>query len=267
VYRGLIAPLLAALALVHFGLPTVAAPLPDFPPAGTAEVTALEADATLALADGRKLRLAGIDLPLHGPAAREARQALSELVLGKTLELRLAGAAPRDRQGRVLAQAFVGGLWIEGELLRCGFALVHSTADTRLGVAAMLKIERQARRYRRGLWADPAYAIVDAGAAAKAAGSFRLVSGAVAAAAKTSRGILLRFGPEESRALAAVIDARALQFCREAGLDPLALAGKRVLVRGFIDGTRRPLMTITHPEQIEILRAKKTAPKSLSGPR
>jgi endonuclease YncB( thermonuclease family) len=264
VYRGLTAPL-AALALLFLGQPTAAAPPPDFPPAGTGEVKALEADATLALADGRKLRLAGIDLPLHGPAAREARQALSELALGKTLELRLAGA-PRDRQGRVLAQAFVGTQWIEGELLRRGFALVHSTADTRLGVAAMLRIERQARRYRRGLWADPAYAIVDAGAAAKAAGSFRLVSGTVAAAAKTSRGILLRFGPEESGTLAAVIDARALQLCREAGIDPLALTGKRLLIRGFIDGTRRPLMTITHPEQIEILRARKTAPAKPPGP-
>jgi endonuclease YncB( thermonuclease family) len=267
VHRGLTAPLLAALALLFHGLPAAAAPLPDFPPAGTAEVKALEADATLALADGRKLRLAGIDLPIHGPAARQARQALSELALGKTLELRFAGAAPRDRQGRVLAQAFVGTRWIEGELLRRGFALVHSTADTRLGVAAMLRIERQARRYRRGLWADPAYAIIDAGAAAKAAGSFRLVSGTVAAAAKTSRGILLRFGPEESGALAALIDARALQLCREAGLDPLAFTGKRLLIRGFIDGTRRPQIAITHPEQIEILRARKKAPKSLSGPR
>jgi endonuclease YncB( thermonuclease family) len=265
VYRGLTAPLLAALALILLGLPAAAAPLSDFPPAGTAEVKALEADATLALADGRKLRLAGIDLPIHGPAAREARQALSELALGKTLELRLAGT-PRDRQGRVLAQAFIGTLWIEGELLRRGFALVHSTADTRLGVAAMLKIERQARRYRRGLWADPAYAIIDAGAAAKAAGSFRLVSGTVAAAGKTSRGILLRFGPEESRALTALIDARALQLCRAAGLDPLALPGKRLLIRGFIDGTRRPQIAITHPEQIEILRGRKKAPAKPPGP-
>jgi endonuclease YncB( thermonuclease family) len=265
VYRGLTAPPLAALALLLLGRPAATAPLPDFPPAGTAEVKALEADATLDLADGRKLRLAGIDLPLHGPANREVRQALSELALGKTIELRLAGV-PRDRQGRVLAHAFVGTLWIEGELLRRGFALVHSTPDTRLGVAAMLRIERQARRYRRGLWADPAYAVIEAGDAAKFAGSFRLVSGAVAAAAKTSRGIVLRFGPEESRALAALIDARALQLCRETGLDPLTFAGKRLLIRGFIDGTRRPLMAITHPEQIEILRTKKTAPAKPPGP-
>ena len=263
-YRGLTAPL-AALVLLLLGPPAPAAPLPDFPPAGTAEVKALEADATLDFADGRKLRLAGVDLPLHGRAAREARQALSDLALGKTIELRLAGAA-RDRQGRVLAQAFLGTLWIEGELLRRGFALVHSTPDMRLGVAAMLRIERQARRYRHGLWADPAYAVIEAGDAAKAAGSFRLVSGVVAAVAKTSRGIVLRFGPEESRALAALIDARALQLCREAGLDPLALAGKRLLIRGFIDGTRRPLMTITHPEQIEILRARKMAPAKPPGP-
>ncbi|HXS41733.1 MAG TPA: thermonuclease family protein [Stellaceae bacterium] len=263
-YRGLTAPL-AALALFLPGLPVAAAPLPDFPPAGTAQVKTVEADATLELADGRRLRLAGIDLPAHGALARQARDALSDLVLGKPIVLRLGGAA-RDRQGRVLAQAFIGTLWIEGELLRRGFALVHSTADLRLGVPAMLRIERQARRYRRGLWADPGFAIIDAGDAAKAAGTFRLVSGQVATAAKTSRGILLRFGPEGSRALTALIDARALQLCREAGLDPLALPGKRLLIRGFIDGTRQPLMAITHPEQIELLRGKKKAPAKPPGP-
>src|SRR6185312_6609693 len=79
VYRGLTAPL-AALALFLPGLPVAAAPLPDFPPAGTAQVKTVEADATLELADGRRLRLAGIDLPAHGALARQARDALSDLV-------------------------------------------------------------------------------------------------------------------------------------------------------------------------------------------
>src|SRR6185312_16136231 len=72
---GLTAPL-AALALFLPGLPVAAAPLPDFPPAGTAQVKTVEADATLELADGRRLRLAGIDLPAHGALARQARDAL-----------------------------------------------------------------------------------------------------------------------------------------------------------------------------------------------
>ena len=265
-HRSLAAFGFAALALLPPAAPTyAAAPAPDFASIGAAQVGAVEADATLALADGRKLRLAGIDLPLSGALARQAREALSGLVLGKEIDLRSAGV-PRDRQGRVLAQIFVGTLWIEGELLRRGLALVHSTADTRLGVAAMLRLERQARRYHRGLWADPAYAIIEAQDTAKFAGAFRLVTGTVSAAAKTSRGIVLRFGPEDSAALAALIDARALTLCQEAGLDPLALEGKRLLIRGFIDGTRRPVMAITHPEQIELLRAKKTAPAKPPGP-
>ncbi|HKT16762.1 MAG TPA: thermonuclease family protein [Stellaceae bacterium] len=265
-HRSLIALRAVALALLLFASPArAAAPAPDFAPAGTARVAAVESDATLDLADGRKLRLAGIDLPSRGALARQARDALSDLVLRKDIELRSAGA-PRDRQGRVLAHIFVGPIWIEGELLRRGLALVHGTADTRLGVAAMLRLERQARRYRRGLWADPAYAIIEAADAGKFAGSFRLVTGTVSEAAKTSRGIVLRFGPEGSAALAALIDARALKLCQEAGLDPLGLQGKRLLLRGFIDGTRRPLLAITHPEQIEILRAKKTAPAKPPGP-
>ena len=52
----------------------------------------------------------------------------------------------------------------------------------------------------------------------------------------------------------------------------LDLAGTAVLTRGYIDGTRRPTIAIAFPEQIEVLkngagRQKKTAPKSLPGPR
>ena len=53
----------------------------------------------------------------------------------------------------------------------------------------------------------------------------------------------------------------------EAGLDPASLTGKMVLTRGYIDGTRRPTIAITFPEQIEVVkkaagRQKKAAPKS-----
>ncbi len=255
----------AAFALLLACIVPAAAAEPPFTPGGTAQLRAVADGATLDLADGRVLRLVGIDVPLRGALARQAKDALEGLLAGGAIDLRFAGN-PRDRQGRVLAQVYAGTVWVQGELIRRGLARVRSTPDDRLGVAEMLALERQARRYRRGLWADPAYAVVSADAAAKLAGTFQLVSGTILGAAKTSSGIVLRFGPDRSRSLAMLIGAPALKLCREAGLDPLALTGKRVLIRGFIDGSAHPVMAITHPEQIEILRAKKTAPAKAPGP-
>jgi hypothetical protein len=156
---------------------------------------------------------------------------------------------------------------VQGALLRQGLARVAGTADNRAGLAEMLVLERQARRYRRGLWADPAYAIVPAAEAGRHAGSFALVSGTVAHVVSNASGILLVFGADQHNGFVLAFAPDVVKLSRASGLDPAALAGKTVQTRGYIDGTRRPTIAIAFPEQIEILRQKKAAPKSLSGPR
>src|SRR5688572_1136683 len=71
---------------------------------GTASVTAILDGRSLRLADGREIKLAGIDVP-HTAASRAA---LENLVLGK--DVALAGPSDAtDRYGRTLAFAFVNG--------------------------------------------------------------------------------------------------------------------------------------------------------------
>jgi endonuclease YncB( thermonuclease family) len=73
-------------------------------------------------------------------------------------------------------------------MVRRGLARVASDADHRDGVRELLAIERQARRYRRGLWADPAYALIPASEAGRKSGRFGLVSGTVARVGSVSGG-------------------------------------------------------------------------------
>jgi hypothetical protein len=75
------------------------------------------------------------------------------------------------------------------------------------------------------------------------------------------------FGADQHNGLVLSIASDVVKLCRAAGLDPATLAGKNVLTRGYIDGTRRPTIAIAFPEQLELLRQKKAAPKSLSEPR
>lgn len=145
-------------------------------------------------------------------------------------------------------------------------ARVRGAADNRLGISEMLALERQARRYHRGIWADRTYAVRSADDAVEVTGSFQLVSFTVAEVANSSGQVFISAGPDRRNSFVLTLTPQAMKLCREAGLDPMALKGKQILARGFIDGRVRPTIAITHPEQIEILKQKKTAPDRHPGP-
>lgn len=250
---------LRVAAFVLLSGPVLVRPLaaePAFTPGGDAQIRDIVDATTLTLADGRSLRLVGIDAPSRGALGQQAKAALAALIAGNVVSLRFAGN-PRDRQGRVLAQLYAGSVWVQGELVRRGFARVHGTADNRLGITDLLGLERQARRYHRGIWSDRAYAVLSADDAARFAGTFQLVSFTVTDVAREAGQVFLRSGPDRQRAVALALDSAALALCRETGLDPLALTGKSILVRGFIDGRLHPTIAVTYPEQIEILPRKR----------
>jgi micrococcal nuclease len=259
------------LALIVSLFASSAHAAPAFTEGGAVEALREVDGATLVLKDERLLRLVDIDVPLRGAHAAAAKEALAALIDGQALTVKFAGNAS-DRQDRVLAELYAGERWVQGELLRRGFARVAGTADNRIGLLEMLKLERQARRYRRGIWGDAAYAIVPAAEAGRHAGSFALVTGTVARVVNNSSGMLLVFGADQHEGLVLAIAPDIVKLCRASGLDPAALAGISVLTRGYIDGTRRPSIAIAFPEQIEVLtkkagRPKKAAPESLPGPR
>jgi len=261
----------ALLALIVSLATASAHAAPAFTDGGAVEVARIVDGATLVLKDEQVLRLVDIDVPSRGALATKAKEALAALIDGQALSVKFAGNAT-DRQGRVLAELYAGEIWVQGELLRAGFARVAGTADDRIGLPEMLVLERQARRFHRGLWADPAYAIAPAAEAGRHAGSFALVTGTVSRVINNSSGILLVFGVDQHEGLVLTLAPDIVKLSRASGLDPATLAGKPVLTRGYIDGTRRPTIAIAFPEQIEVLknregRQKKAAPKSHSGPR
>ena len=165
---------------------------------------------TLVLDDGRSVRLVGIQspkLPLGRtgfeawPLAEEAKAALAELTLGREVGLGYGGRQS-DRHGRALAHLYLldgagePGLWVQGALLEAGMARVYSFADNRALVAEMLAREGQARALRRGIWADPFYAVRTPERVEGHAGSFQLVEGIVLQAAKVKGRIYLNFGED-----------------------------------------------------------------------
>ena len=136
------------LVLIGLGVALSAPARPSsLEPGGEAKAVEIVDGDTLVLEDGRQVRLVGIQapkLPLGRPdfepwpLAEVARDELTELALGRDLELQYGGRR-LDRYGRLLAHLYDrNGLWIQGELLARGMARVYSFADNRALVSEML---------------------------------------------------------------------------------------------------------------------------------
>jgi hypothetical protein len=132
-------------------------------------------------------------------------------------------------------------------------ARVHSYADNRALVGEMLAIEEEARQARRGLWRDPFYAVRRAEEAGRFVESFQPVEGTVVDIAQVKGQIFLNFAPDWHSAFTAHLPRDALPLFKEVRLDPLSLKGATVRLRGWVRFDARPMIDVTHPEQIELL--------------
>jgi endonuclease YncB( thermonuclease family) len=214
-----------------------------------ATVAAVRDGRTLALADGRELRLAGIE------AGDEARSALDELTGGKPLRLARLGAA-EDRYGRIAALAFPGdaAASLQQLLLAKGLAQVSARIGDKPCADLLLATEAAARKARIGLWADPNFAPLPvenlAGLQAKR-GQFALVEGHVLSVRESGASIYVNFGRRWTRDFTVVILKRQQRIFAAAGLEPKRLEGHRVRVRGWIELRGGPVVMAEYPEQIE----------------
>lgn len=206
-----------------------------------------------------KLPLGREDFPTW-PKAEEAKAALEAMTLGKAVTLRYGGERV-DRHGRMLGQLFVAGdpeIWVQGKMIADGWARVYSFPDNRACLTQLLAAETQARLMKLGIWADPYYFVRRADRPAEVGGrlgQYELVEGRVLLADEAQGRVYLNFGRSWKEDVTAVIDRTAVKLFAASGLDPLRLDGALVRIRGWVDDLDGPRIEITHPEQIEVLRA------------
>ncbi len=194
------------------------------------------------------------------PLGEESKRALEALILDRRVTLYFGGAR-MDRHGRHLAHLFRdddggNGLWIQGEMLGLGMARVYTFPDNRAVVAAMQARETAARNQRLGIWSDPFYAVRaadDVAARLRELGTFQVITGTVIDAARVKSRVYLNFGADWRSDFTVTLDARARRLFKKSGRDPLALKGRTVRVRGWLNKRTGPMIEATHPEQIELL--------------
>ena len=217
---------------------------------------------TLKLADGRSVRLIGLNTPELGrkgrsaePGAQAAQRRLRALVAAGAgrVGLRL-GTEARDHYGRTLAHVYdPRGRNLEAQLLAEGFGYQVAVAPNLDLVDCQRAAERQARAARLGLWRKSP--VQEVGALRR--GGFALLRGRVERVERNGGGLwielegnlVVRVAPESL----VRFDLRALQ----------ALPGRRVEVRGWVvdrarrevarPGQARWLLPVSHGVMLEPL--------------
>nr|WP_246883735.1 thermonuclease family protein [Pseudomonas koreensis] len=115
-------------------------------------VAVLDGDTVEVLTDQheqRRIRLAGIDAPEKSQAyGQRSKQNLASMVAGKLVDVVDHG---RDQYGRTVGSLSVGGLDVNAEQVKAGYAWAYTRYNRDSKLAAL---EENARRRHVGLWRD-----------------------------------------------------------------------------------------------------------------
>ncbi|NIE76081.1 thermonuclease family protein [Pantoea sp. Ap-967] len=215
---------------------------------------------TLRLADGRRVRLIGINAPEIGrrgrpsePFAEAAKQRLQALVdaNGGRLGL-LPGAEGKDRYGRTLAHLYGrNGDNLEAQLLSEGLGYRVAVAPNVRLVTCQQAAERTARNARLGLWRT---APVRRPAQVRQPG-FAVLSGRIGSIERNRGGIWLALDSN----VVLHVPTRLLRTLPAGFLDNLK--GRQVEARGWLrdrsrngtlkPGQRRWVLPLTDPSMLE----------------
>lgn len=113
---------------------------------------------TIALADGRRVRLIGVDAPevshegkKEACLAQESKEATERLVAGKEVRL-VRDASEADAYGRLLRNVYVGDVFVNEFLVSNGFATAWNVAPDEQHKELLATAQAKAKELKRGLW-------------------------------------------------------------------------------------------------------------------
>lgn len=261
----------AALRLLRALLAAAAASIPPSANAAQPACVAVAEEAigvavpdarTIELADGRSLRLAGIEpmtlLVEDGDTEPALRDRIAAIASGNPLTFALT-ADTSDRYGRLPALAVVDKQLMQVMLVREGLAVVFATGDALPCFDDLLAAESEARRQKRGFWAKASPLPPPLPDALRPwVGRFAIFEGIVRSVGNRRDRTYLNFGEWWTEDVTVEIAAGDREsFGGETALADLA--GQRVRIRGFLEEKAGPMMAVTSPMQIERLKSSSAA--------
>lgn len=215
----------------------------------------------ISLADGRILRLAGIDWPTLDRQAERTRLRTALVRLAEGASVVSETTAKPDRWGRVVAQVFLHvpngppqPLWLQETVLALGLARAWPEAGLVDCWTPMLAAEARARQQGLGLWSPLHKRQNRLARRTTAAVSERVFFEGRVFSVRTGRtATFVNFTGPRSTTPFLLLRNRDLAVWRNVGLDPATFSGKRLMVRGaLMRGTLRRL-EVSGPMAVEVL--------------
>ena len=227
-----------------------------FEPQGDGHVTSVIDGRSFRLADGREIKLAGIEPVAAGTEKADRSADLSAIIAGKDVSLRGEDDAP-DRYGRQNAIVFLAGsdTPVQSLLLKQGAALVSGEITEKACASALLAAEAEARQGQKGAWAGSAV-IKNAESTddiLAGIGRFMLVEGTVLTVRQAGATTYLNFGRRWTRDFAVTVSRRNMPAVESAGMTLKSLENRRIRIRGWVEARPGPRIEVMRAGQIEIL--------------
>ena len=212
---------------------------------------------TLVLTDARRVRLIGLNtLELNSRGKRErqwaerAAQALQAALKGQSITL-VAGRDKRDRHGRTLAHVLIdNGDNVAVSLVENGFGLAVAVGRNTQCADHMMRVERDARLQRRGIWREPGDWFIQANRLTGNERGFHLLESRVLRLSEStdSTVLVMENGLRVNLGRTWPGKSSSKRFVEK------QLLGKRVELRGWLSAASGEVsLTLYHPANLRVL--------------
>jgi len=243
-------------------------------PGGESTVLVISGPNTLHLADGRMVHLAEIITPTNaqGGSLTQSSSATAYLrsnVLGRKVKIKFGGNR-YDRYGATVAHIFVAGerpLWLQEGLVSAGLAQVFPQPDNHACSQQLASIEEKARHENRGYWGLALFKVLPAGETRSILSlvqTYQIIEGEITFVTHAGGHTIFHFAEDGKASFTATVDSAVRKKLTERSLDDWQ--GQKVRIRGWIERKKGPTITITQPEQLELLRREPATSTSADNP-
>lgn len=144
-------------------------------------------------------------------------------------------------------------MWLQREMVRLGMARVYTFADNRARAADLYEAERAAHAAQTGIWALDYYRVRRSDELSDSIGTFQIVEGTPRSSAIVRGQGFVNFDEDWCTDFTISISRSKMRLFRVSGVKIADYEGKRIRVRGWLVRRDGPMISVSHPKQIEVL--------------
>ena len=215
---------------------------------------------TIKLADGRKVRLVGINTPERGrngrkdePFSLAAKSQLQQIINNNHHQIKIVfGKEKHDRYKRFLAHIFtMNNENITATLIKNGMGYSIAIPPNIQLLSCYQDAEHEAQKHKRGIWDHRYSQVINVNSLKTPISGFHRINGIVHRIGESHSSYWLNLKTKSGSTFALRIPKKDLPYFTK--FHPKDLLNRRVIARGWVSQSKNEQrMTIHHPASLQI---------------